>query len=696
MNWDHTFSANLLNHFGLGYSTIDYFGGSVAAPFANELPKIPGAASFSYPPTVQFTGGFTGFGNPNGSAEDNAWPAPSYIASDLVTWVKGEHVFKFGAEYRYLRNTRHISAGEAGVFNFSNLQTGLLGINSGNPVASFLLEQVNSASVSFLPFGVSRARADGLITHFADTWKVRPRLTFNYGLRWEMHRPYVEKDDVFSFFDPVGPNPGAGGRRGRLVFAGDEWGAASFGKRHPEETFLEAFGPRIGIAYAPNGNTVIRAGYGIFYDMGNMPGFAGGIGQDGFSLTQTFSSTQGGLVAPFTLRDGFPQDFRKPPFLDPSFLNGQAGPLYRPVDSNRLPYAQHWNLTLERQFGQNLHLSAAYVANKSTRLLSAVAPLNALDPRLLSLGSKLNDQFGPGQVELHGVSLPYPGWREQMKACAPSLAQALLPFPQYCGPLRAINENQGSSSYHSFQFKAEKRHSSGLWVLGSYTVSKLLTNTDFHQPAGGGLSTQVGVISPFQRYRTKGLALMDVPQILSIAFTYELPLGKGKRWLVSQSALEKLVGGWTFGSTYLAQSGSPFFLRSGRCNLPSQFRMGCIPAILPGAEPWAQDKNDFEPTKPLFALGAFEPVNAFDFYGGQGPRVSNLRNFGYHNHDLILMKNTRISERILFQLRFEFFNLWNWHTFTGFSTNVSAPDFGRWTGAVTKPRQIQVGASVAF
>src|SRR5205823_11524616 len=165
------------------------------------------------------------------------------------------------------------------------------------------------------------------------------------------------------------------------------------------------------------------------------------IVQDGFNKNQGFSSTDGGFTPAFLLSQGFPQDFQRPPFIDSSYLNGQSGPNYRPFDANRLSYSQQWNLTVERQFSGDFYVSAAYVGNKGTRLASQTAPLNALDPKLLSLGAKLYDRFQPGQNELDGVPIPYPGWVEQMSGCGATVSQALLPYPQYCGGLYGLNEN---------------------------------------------------------------------------------------------------------------------------------------------------------------------------------------------------------------------------------------------------------------
>ena len=130
--------------------------------------------------------------------------------------------------------------------------------------------------------------------------------------------------------------------------------------------------------------------------------------------------------------------------FDPGADNGQSTINYRPFDANRLPYAQQWNLTVERQFTQNFYLSGSYIGNKGTRLLSNTAPLNALDSKLLSLGESLSADFQPGQTSLDGVPVPYAGWVDQL-GCAANVAQALLPFPQYCSELLGQNENAGNA-----------------------------------------------------------------------------------------------------------------------------------------------------------------------------------------------------------------------------------------------------------
>jgi hypothetical protein len=703
---DHTFSPTLLNHFAFGYTQAgNNLISSLDQPYASDL-KIPGLVPFPLPAAINFSNGFEGF---DGGQYSRGWSI-STIWNDTLTWVHGKHTLKVGAEYR--RNSAN-EVQENGVpygsFSFTNGETGLLGINSGSPIASFLLGQVDSATQTIYGLGGAYyPRQYVWIAHAGDTWKVTPKLSLDYGLRYEVHQPSVEKYNHQSFFDPSMPNPGAGNLPGALAFAGNYAGTASFGARYPENLYYGAIAPRLGVAYSLTAKTVVRTGYGIFYSDAKYPGWGMGVTTDGFDASPTFSSSLGGMQAAFLLNNGFPQNYARPPFLNASFDNGLSGPSYRPFGGDRVPYSQEWDLALEHQFTGNFYVSGAYVGNKGTRLYSATAPLNALNPSLLSMGSKLYDTFGAGDTVVDGVAAPYSGWAQQMTACAPQVSQAMVPYPQYCGSLYGINENAGNSTFHSFQLKAERRAGHGVWLLGSYTLSKLLTDVDSTQPSQE-YGTTSAVMSPFQRDRNKSLAGEDVPQTVVVSAVYELPFGEGQRWLAkSHGFMERvLASGWVASGVFHANAGVPFVFRSSACTVPSQFDAVCIPAILKGANPFAQSKGNFDPNQPLFNQAAFESPSSFDFYLGQGPRVSNLRGFGYHNQDFALIKNTRITERINFQLRAEFFNLWNWHIFdqqgnefttnpSAFTTDVASPSFGMWNGSVTAPRNIQIAARVSF
>lgn len=550
-----------------------------------------------------------------------------------------------------------------------------------------------------------------------DSWKVTPKLTLNFGLRWDVSTPTREKYDHWSFINPSLANPEAGGRPGALVFAGNIAGSgnpASFGKPYPESIYYKAFAPRFGLAYALNNKTVVRGGYGVFYQPLSYPGWNSGVsgGRDGFNTTVVLSSSDGGIT-PATLFDkGFSDaQYKAPPFFDLAFDNGKYPGAYREFNKGRLPYTQQWNITVERQVTKDFYVNAAYVGTKGTHLISGIASPNVLNPSLLSMGNALYDQFSSGQTTLDGVSVPYSGWVDQMLngQCQPTVAQALLPYPQFCGGLTALNENGGYSTYNSLQIKAEKRISHGVWMLTSYTWSKFISS-GIDQQFGTGADQYSGLISPYQRSRNKALDSQDVPHTLSVTALYEFPVGTGHRFLGTASPLlNKLVSGWQVNAVARAQSGIPFFFRSSECNIPGQFSMGCIPAVQGGANPLAGSPLGYDPgSGPLFNSSAFENGangGVFSFYPGAGSRTTNIRQSPFRKLDMVLEKNTKISERVRFQVRAEFFNVFNTHYFTqgttwgqggAFVTDLGSPLFGTWTGAVTGPRNVQVAGRISF
>jgi carboxypeptidase family protein len=703
-NWDHTFSTSVLNHVTFGYLNRNEGYGSINQDAVDKLPQIAGVAGHDVPPHVTFSDGFQEWGNSRGLNTYNVTTRPTYIVSDLLTWIKGTHTFKFGAEYRNIGGNDHSTSDQAGNFDFGRSATGLRDEISGSPIASFLLGAVDSAHSMFRTSTAVYSRQKAWIFHAGDTWNVNSKLTLNYGLRWDYFSPSKEKFDKLSFFDPNGVNPSAGGRLGRLAFAGTSYGAASYGADYPEKNFYGGFAPRLGASYSINDKTVVRAGWGLFYDRAYYPDWAGGMNTTGFNNDVTFNSSLGGLEPAFYLQDGFPQDFTPPPFIQSDYANGQ-GMYYRSLNANERSRAQQWNVTVDRQLSPGFTVSLAYVGSHGTRVFSNNLPLNALDPRYLSLGEALYDEFQPGDTSLHGVPVPYDGWIEQMQSCAPSLAQALLPYPQYCDGLMAMNENEGKSTYHSFQAKVEKRFSRGSYLLVSYTLAKMMTSgVDNVQKGGPTWSGASGVISPYEVDRNWAPATDDTRHTLSAALVWDVPVGKGRKYLDKGGVTNALLGGWELSTIFRYSSGLPFFFRSGYCNVPGEFRAGCIPSSTGNV--FAQDLGSYDPGKgPLFNVNAFTPTDAFNFNWGNGPRISEIRGFSYKNQDLSFIKNTKLWKDVNMQLRVEAFNVWNWHSFTtsgsidypsAFNTDIAAADFGVWSGDVTPPRVIQLAIRLEF
>ncbi len=750
-NWEHTFSPTLLNHMTFGYLNRNEGYGSENLSFIGKLPQIPNAAGTNALPAFTFSDGYNQISNSNGPPATNITVRPTWVWNDVATKVHGHHTFTFGGEWRSVQGNIHQSGNESGTYGFDKSTTSSPTTGAGgSPVAGFLLGAVSGGSVDRRTVPAWYPRQTVWALHGNDAWKITPKLTLNYGLRWDYYAPSHEKYDHFSFIDLVGTNPGAGGLPGRLAFAGNNaaCGAAGacYGPRFPEKPWHNGFAPRLGIAYSWDQKTVVRAGYGIFYAQAFYPGWGGGMSLDGYNLHQTFGTTPNGLSAnPAFYLDQGVSAFSPPPFISPSYDNGafpsQAngnGSAYRPVDANRRPYSQQWNLTIERQLPKSIALSLAYVGNKGTRLTSSLVPVNVLDPfaaniRALEGPSSINpgkpellDTFSPSEAPVDGVSVPYTGWVADMNKggnnCSATVAQALLPFPQFCPPLQGLNENKGNSIYHSFQLKAERSFRHGLYMLVSYTNSKLISDaSDNTQQLGGSWNATQGVISPYEKQRARTLSSDDVPQIVSAAFVYDLPFGRSKAHLTHGFA-NAVAGGWQISPIIHWSSGTPMWFRSGTCQVVPQFRQNCLVGLVPGVNPFLQDPNSFDPGKgPLLNAAAFESASNFSYtntagvggpgqfgYTGDGPRISNLRGPNSKNVDFAVTKNTQLSERVNFQLRFQFFNAFNQHYFYNaanvnnqgssfaFNNDVSGANFGAWSGGVSSPRTIQIGARLEF
>jgi hypothetical protein len=200
--------------------------------------------------------------------------------------------------------------------------------------------------------------------------------------------------------------------------------------------------------------------------------------------------------------------------------------------------------------------------------------------------------------------------------------------------------------------------------------------------------------------------------VLSAALVYDLPFGKGRKHLDQGGVTNVLLGGWQLSTVFRHSTGVPYFFRSSFCNVPGQFRTACIPAVVGGANIFAQDVGSIDPNAgPLFNKDAFQSVDTFNFNYGTGARVTSYRGPSYRNQDLSLVKNTKLGARMNLQLRIEAFNVWNWHVFSGcgggsnncfsgdtsaFTTDLASPDFGKWNGRVSNPRNIQVAARFEF
>ena len=457
-------------------------------------------------------------------------PKPGLSADDLrdlsvcrqLELGEGKHNLKFGADFRKLQNNL-LQGAQSGSFDFSRNETAFpsaaLRGSTGYGFASFLLGEVDSGNLS-----INDVTRGMRLTYFAayiqDDYKVSPRLTLNLGLRWDLFTPMREVNNAYSIMDGSLPNPAANGQLGALVFAGE--GPGRSGKeRLTDGTAYRNFGPRIGMAWSLTKNIVLRGAYGIsYYPTGAQGGGNAKPPATGFIANPTFFSQDQGLTSGFNWDNGFPQNYQRPPFIDPGFgvVPGTAPGTTTWLSSAKLPqYTQSFNFGTQWQLQSNWLLDVGWVGQKSTRLATGVYNVNQVDSKYLAYGDLLTKPIDDPAVIAAGFRRPYASFQG-------SLAQALRPFPQYGGVDTNNSANVGNSTYHSLQTKIEKRFSNGLFLLSSYTWSKTLT--DASSALSGFFSTSAR--DQYNRRLEKAVAQFDIPHRAVIAFNYELPIGPGK------------------------------------------------------------------------------------------------------------------------------------------------------------------------
>lgn len=471
----------------------------------------------SITPNVSFSGQFSGFGPIFHGYLVASQRTP--INADVV-WQKGSHNIKLGADFQGLPYSFSGFGSDNGGFSFSPLETGLPGFSTtGSSWASFLLGEVDNAGVS-TPFS-ERVFSGGYGFYAQDKWRVTSKLTLNYGLRWNLFIPMHEQHNKMSSFDPNLPNPGAGGRLGALSIYGT--GPGRNGLTRVSPYYYRAFEPKVGFAYQITPKTVARASYGISYFPFWQKWYST-VGstqpQDGFTVSRSKTSEDSGITPAFNWDNGFPLTFPPLPNIDPSLDNG-SGIGYIDRNEYRPPMIQNVSVELARELPGQLYLRLGYVGTFSHRLPANGINLDPVPFSALGLGNLLLAQIDSPEAKLAGIPVPYPGFTG-------SVAQALRPYPQYLG-VSDLYAQFGNANYNSLQVNLQKRFG-GLTFLVAYTISKNLTNDQF----GGYGSVGTPLLQyPSSSFAVKSLSQLDRPQLLNISWKYDLPFGKGKRYLGS-------------------------------------------------------------------------------------------------------------------------------------------------------------------
>ncbi len=714
-----TINSRMVNEFSAGYNRFQNKNNITKNNQFTAQLGIPGIPNDCFPP-IKFSGHVGKLASPLGVGCENDDPSESYVYQDTFTYLHGKHSLKFGAEVRRYRYNTLEPGPKSGTFTFTDRETSLPGFTNktGHPFASFALGAVNSGSRSI--YATEPGYRAGLYAFFAqDDFKATPKLTLNLGLRWEVPMPQREAQNRESGFDPTVPNPLADNIPGALVFLGS---CSTCNHRNSfEDWYFKEFGPRIGLAYQIQKNLVFRGGYGISYgapienNFGsqNLFGFNSavtlvkGTSPTGFKADPViYLSNLASAPLPAAAQVGVPAFTGSLPDRDPAFANGQTLD-FLPRNGAAQPYVQNWSAGLQYLFPHEIMIQADYVGSKGTRLLNGYAGqwFNQAPAKFMALGDILADDLatdladpvnGPILASFGITGLPYPDFENNNYDT--SVAAAVQPFPQYFG---LVNNYPafGNSTYHSLQLMARKTAPHGLSFIAAYTYSKAITDTDSALSQSGSQIIQ----DFYNRKSEKGIASFDFTHVVKLTWIYELPFGRGRKWLNASGPVDRLVSGWQVSAIQNYSSGDPLVIFDDGISAGIPFN-GIRADIIPGVpQKLSSSGLDVVNGTPYLNPAAFSdpplsPGNSFALRPGNSPGfLPHTRGPGHSSEDFGIIKNTRLTERTSLQFRADMFNLFN-------RTGRGDPDtdladggcFGLIFGPAHDPRVIQVALRLNF
>ena len=571
-----------------------------------------------------------------------------------------------------------------------------------------------------------------------DDFKITQKLTVNIGLRYDLPGLRTEKENRYRSFAPDVPNPQAGGRLGALVGAGGQGGLqAEFRSLAPQDR--SNIGPRIGAAYALNSKTVIRAGIGLYY----APVLYGTEGGGDINTGTIGYNTTGQLFTP----DGrnarfFLSSFPSIPPVDPNgqFVGNTGINITYFGENFRTGRTLQYSVDLQRELPFKFVASVGYIGHRADRLRSNFNRLNALPLNALRLGNEIlrtdiNNVTAAQRAYAQsvGVTIPananavYPGF-------GGNVAQALRPFPQY-GRITDILESEGRSNYNALQVKFERRFAQGYQFGASYTFSRLVTDAAEDILGGGPLN---GILqNPFDRESLRTVSPTNSPQVFVVNFLAELPIGKGKRFLNRGGIVNAIFGGFQVSGIFRYQQGTPLVLslpiqndsflelagyygnlRPNLTGQPLTIERRAVPGV-PGrfyvVNPLAfSAPTSFTAAPPFLLNGQLNPAYAAfysdpnRFFGTAPVVITDARSPLFFDENLSVLKKTRITETVTFELGAEFFNVFNRVRYLSPDVNLggdprAAPNGGTFgnsnfgaVGAADTPRVIQLRFRLIF
>ncbi|MEO8656954.1 MAG: carboxypeptidase regulatory-like domain-containing protein [Bryobacteraceae bacterium] len=644
----HLFSGVTSNVFRVGFFR-NWF--NTDKPLNKTSPRDLGfnydstLAAASGPPFI-IVSGYASVGDPITGPRDTT--QNSFEVHDSLSHVAGAHSFKFGGDFQ--RTQINMSEGIAsnGFFVFAPFP-------ASDSFASFLL----GFPVVFFQGGGDMNRGLRNIDfalYGQDEWRITPRLTINYGARWEVSTPFVDIRNRMNAWAPGQQSTVYANAPKGLLFPGDAGVPDGIAP-----VYKKGIMPRLGLAWDPTGSgkTSIRAAYGIYYDS-----FTNGVGGPLQAPLSALPWTQARQLPP-------PINFSNPwngqyPFTPNSFP--QPTTVLTVENGMRPPYAQNWNFSIQRALTGSLLVDVRYIGNKGTRL-----------PRMIEANPAI---YGPGATSDNADQRRvYAGCHGPEEPC--DFASV------------GLITNSTSSTYHAGQVALTRRFHNGLSFLASYTYSKSLDYVSTFNVAGSAPRLVAGendlAQDPFNLKAEHGPSLFDARHRFVFSGSYEIPFP------LSSPALAKAVfAGWQLNTIAAFSSSTPFTVYDS-ANVALQGSSPEITGFYSSRPDLIANPNTGAHTPDQWvSRSAFRRLDLATQAGQFGSEGRNaIRGPGLSNVDLSLLKVFRLTERLRLQFRAECFNIANHANFGLPENDIASPNFGRVLQAGS-PRLFQFGLKLIF
>jgi hypothetical protein len=651
-----TFGGNKVNEVRLGYNS---FFNSLGRELANDRDVVTelGIPGVSPGPPISWgipsiaVSGFSGFGDDSEGpyVNDNK----TYQIVDNFSWTKSSHNIKFGAELRWDQYNQIGNQFARGAFLFEPNATSNRGASrTGNSFADFLLGYCKRCEAS-VSLATIEFRAFSQYFYFDDSWKITPKLTLNFGLRYEYTPPWLDKTGrLVNIYVPFADNtPNVQDLSRHPVFirmgSGDFYEGLAL-RFNPAikvardgrlgERLIQAdrndVAPRFGLAWSPTTKWTVRLGGGVFYTQDT--------GNPRFDMARNLAGRRRDEATPTLLDLTWNAPFRDlggtVQINNPYVLGNIYG--------RRTPYVIQYMLNIQRELANNLLFEIGYLG---------------------SVGRKLES--------LRAFNESIPG------ATGSVLSRA--PYPEF-GRIQEV-DGSGKSSYNGFSLKLEKRFSSGFTFLSGYTWSRSIDNASAIRSHDGD------TLFPQNSYNLaaeKALSSFHTAHRFVTSGLFQLPFGKGRRWLDQGGVVGAVLGGWELGSLVAIQTGFPLTIGAGtdRSNTGAGFDRPNLVGV-------ANFEGDQRTTDKWFNTAAFQ-LQPLGTHGSAGRNI--VIGPGIFQWDASLLKNFNFTERTYLQFRFEVFNAANHPNWGNPNTNFSSSSFARIAGTRGTMRELQFGLKLYF